>query len=526
MRESEEEIKDNNVVFRSTRTVINTALHTALQLCCSPEGFRDATEGSVVTMVAQEATRKINNIFIQLLRRETWALRSRLGLIETQLKNTSQSQNRSTRRGKAPSPQNRTVTVETPEDDADSTAGSPERPLLDHDKDELSPFQCLICHKTFKRKVSLKTHQQLHSTSRPFTCSTCGKTFKTKSNLSSHLAVHSRERPLSHSEERPLSHSGEQLYQCSQCDKLFKQKRSLQLHQAVHSGRSIICDLCGATFTFQQNLKRHLRLHSGERPYKCQICGQTFVQNKLKAHMLVHGAAKSFMCDRCGRTFLYNFQLQRHQKQVHEKAGRGGVRGVGRGDGPSRAAQRRVIVRRDRSTLDLTPLSCKTCHRCFDDTDALLRHQLVHSQQKQYECELCDKSFFYKATFDYHQRLHSGERPFQCELCEKSFINKQALKSHRLQHTGEKPHQCDQCGKAFRVRANYTKHLLVHSGLKPYECEVCHARFRQLTHVHFHMQVHTGERPYDCSVCGLGFSDSRLLKKHRCGLKQSRAVDQ
>lgn len=511
----------DNALYCATRAVIDTAVHTALQLTLSPtKSLLEMSKDTIVTLVAQEATRKIHSIFVQLLRRETWVLRSQEGLMESRMKSTRRrKKDKSAGRGRVQRPQNSGAIVQTPDHDpADPTVGSFEG----HGEDDLSPF---------KNKV--KTHKRLHTDTRPFTCCTCGKVPKTKSYLSAHQAVHNDKKPYQCSECRQSFKSrfslrsyeriqtGDEPFKCSQCDKVFKQKRSLRLHESVHSGRSIICELCGASFTFQQNLKRHMRIHSGERPYKCQICGQSFVQNKLKAHMLNHGAPRTFMCDLCGRTFLYNFQLLRHQKQVHEKVNARDVRGAGRAGGQSRAGQRRVIVRRDKSTVDMTPLSCSTCHRCFQDTSALLKHQQIHSKKKHYECHLCDKAFFYKATYDYHLRLHSGERPFQCELCEKSFINHQSLKCHRLQHTGEKPHQCEHCGKAFRVRANYTKHLLIHSGHKPYECEVCHVRFRQLTHVQFHMQVHTGERPYSCSLCGLSFSDSRLLKKHSCGLQQN-----
>lgn len=410
-----------------------------------------------------------------------------------------------------------------------------EHHLLRHEEKRFTVFKCNVCEKTFKNKLYLRTHELLHTDTRPFICSTCGKAFKTKQYLNAHHTVHNEEKPhkctdCSQSFRNAFAlkcheriHTGEHPYKCTMCDKAFKLKRSLKLHQSVHSGKIFTCEICGANFTFQQNLKRHHRIHTGERPFKCKICGKSFVQNKLKAHMLIHGATKTFMCDLCGRTFLYNFQLKRHQKQVHEKDKHLRVmRGQSRGRAQSRVpGNRRVIYCRDRTTVDVTPFSCKTCRRSFQDASALQKHELVHLDKKQYSCNLCEKNFFYKATYDYHLRVHSGERPFECDICGKSFIILQALKSHKLQHTGEKPHQCEHCGKAFRVHANYRKHLLIHSGEKPYECEVCRARFRQLTHVKFHMQVHTGERPYSCTTCGLGFSDSRLLKKHNCVLKQS-----
>uniref|UniRef100_A0A3B5AHR8 C2H2-type domain-containing protein n=1 Tax=Stegastes partitus TaxID=144197 RepID=A0A3B5AHR8_9TELE len=144
---------------------------------------------------------------------------------------------------------------------------------------------------------------------------------------------------------------------------------------------------------------------------------------------------------------------------------------------------RRVIYRRDRTTVNVTPFSCRTCHKGFDTASSLKRHELIHTGSVRHSCDTCGKSFFYK-----------------------------------------KPHKCEQCGKAFRIYTNYQRHLRIHTGEKPYECEVCGVRFRQLGHVKFHMQVHTGERPYSCSSCGLGFSDSRLLKRHNCSGKYQKVL--
>ncbi|CAJ1064879.1 zinc finger protein 2 homolog [Xyrichtys novacula] len=404
--------------------------------------------------------------------------------------------------------------------------------LLRHEEKKFATFKCEICEKTFKTKMYLKTHQLVHTDTRPFVCSTCGKGFKTKHSLQAHQVVHSVEKPHKCSECgesfryaitlqcHKSTHSGEHPYKCAVCGKAFVKRRSLRTHQSVHRGKIFTCETCGAGFTLQHNLKRHIRIHTGEKPFKCKVCGKSFIQdNKLKVHMLLHGASKSFMCDLCGKTFLYNCQLQKHQRMTHDES---------RGQITSRRARepgnRRVIYRRDRTTVDVTPFSCKTCRKGFDTANALKRHEVIHSGQMQYNCDTCGKSFFYKATFDYHQRIHSGERPFGCDVCGKRFIILQALKSHKLQHSGEKPHKCEQCGKTFRIYTNYLRHLRIHTGEKPYECEVCGARFRQLGHVKFHMQVHTGERPYSCSSCGLGFSDSRLLKKHNCSEKYQKVL--
>ncbi|XP_033953555.1 zinc finger protein 431-like [Pseudochaenichthys georgianus] len=399
--------------------------------------------------------------------------------------------------------------------------------LLRHEERKYATLKCPLCEKMFKTQMHLKTHQMVHTDTRPFTCSTCEKAFKTKHSLQAHQVVHSAEKPHKCSECgegfryaftlqcHQSIHTGEHPFKCTVCGKAFIKRRSLSAHQRGHRGKMFTCETCGAGFTLQHNLRRHVRIHTGEKPFKCKVCGKSFIQdNRLKSHMLLHGASKSFMCDLCGKTFLYNCQLQKHQKATHDERHGQVVRRRTREKG-----NRRVIYRRDRTSVDVTPFSCKTCRKGLDSAGALRRHEQIHTGQRQHTCPTCGKSFFYKATYDYHQRIHTGERPFGCDVCGKRFIIPQALKSHKLQHSGEKPHQCEQCDKAFRIYTNLLRHMRVHTGEKPYECEVCGVRFRQLGHVKFHMQVHTGERPYSCSSCGLGFSDSRLLKRHNCAEK-------
>nr|XP_054598263.1 zinc finger protein 431-like isoform X1 [Nothobranchius furzeri] len=407
-----------------------------------------------------------------------------------------------------------------------------EHHLLRHEEKKHAAFKCQLCEKSFKTKMCLKSHQLVHTDTRAFSCSTCRKAFKTKHNLQAHQVVHLAEKPhkcieCGRSFRYAIGlqchqsvHTGEHPYKCTVCGKAFTSRRSFRTHQAVHRGKVFTCETCGAGFTLQQNLRRHSRIHTGEKPFSCRVCGKRFMQdNKLKAHMLLHGAKKMFMCDQCGKTFLYNCQLKKHQEVAHSEEKVFRRRAHERGS-------RRVIYRRDKTTVDVTPFSCSICHKGFDTAGSLKRHELIHKADMQYTCDKCNKSFFYKATYKYHLLIHSGEKPFACDVCGKRFLIFQALKSHKLQHSGEKPHKCEQCGKDFRTYTNYLRHLRIHTGEKPYECEVCGVRFRQLAHVKFHMQVHTGERPYSCSSCGLRFSDSRLLKKHNCSEKMLGEPDQ
>ncbi|XP_057695934.1 zinc finger protein 431-like isoform X2 [Corythoichthys intestinalis] len=540
---------ESSAFYSQTKDILETAIKCAVDLTAGHEkGGHSATVGfdKILMLLAQEASRKINSIFLQLFdsaNKETLTLRDKVNKLEVQLKVTMEDLNTNRvwrenlisgcpvlneETGWISTLQPLGILVELTDKIAkedvetiiaggghniakpDNTTASSDSQNSLQAKVQKKVFECDVCKKSFSRQLYLQRHLDTHK--EPLSCHQCPMTFRNNVTLERHLRRH---------EKKTL-----QSFACLHCNKIYKSKRVLRSHEAIHDNgtqplsndevsrrKACTCDTCGASFTQPQSLKRHIRLHTGERPYPCDVCGKTFiVQDKLKAHMLLHGATKSFMCDLCGKTFLYNWQLKKHQQMPHQEGTEAGTE-----TGRRRAqANRTVIVKRDRSIVEVAPFACQTCQRGFNSEAALQKHELIHTGGAPYTCDICGKGYLYKPTFDYHIRTHSGERPYACDVCGKTFITRHTLKYHRLMHTGEKPHACKQCGKTFRMYTNYRRHVRIHTGEKPYQCEVCGVRFRQLGHVKFHMQVHTGERPYACATCGLGFSDSRQMKRHSC----------
>ena len=91
------------------------------------------------------------------------------------------------------------------------------------------PFACKICHKFFKQRSNMKTHEEIHSQIKRFKCTLCTKEFHRKADRDKHHRTHTGEKP----------------YACEICAKDFAQKGGLKIHQ---------------------------RQHSFEKPYRCCIC--------------------------------------------------------------------------------------------------------------------------------------------------------------------------------------------------------------------------------------------------------------
>lgn len=39
------------------------------------------------------------------------------------------------------------------------------------------------------------------------------------------------------------------------------------------------------------------------------------------------------------------------------------------------------------------PLECNQCHKIFNNTSALAKHKLTHSDERKYLCTICEKKF-------------------------------------------------------------------------------------------------------------------------------------
>lgn len=129
--------------------------------------------------------------------------------------------------------------------------------------------ECVICHKQYQHKNSLKLHMNTH-TGNYSICDICGKMLSSKEKLKFHIRIHTGYKP----------------YSCAYCDKSFTKKPILVEHTRIHTGeRPYVCEYCNKAFSQRSSLVIHIRGHTGEKPYVCQFCSKGFV---AKAMLNVH----------------------------------------------------------------------------------------------------------------------------------------------------------------------------------------------------------------------------------------------
>ena len=158
----------------------------------------------------------------------------------------------------------------------------------------------------FSTAGNLKIHNLTHTQEKPVECNVCHKTFKSKIHLKSHQAVHS-----------------EKAFQCDLCTFKSNFREGLKKHvKSVHTGeRSHTCNTCGKAYVNQGDLTRHERTHTGEKPFKCDQCGNAYYQKThLNRHLeQSHGKSGTtvFACEVCDQKYKLKESMQRHMRQTH-----------------------------------------------------------------------------------------------------------------------------------------------------------------------------------------------------------------
>ncbi|CAG2109763.1 unnamed protein product, partial [Medioppia subpectinata] len=104
------------------------------------------------------------------------------------------------------------------------------------------------------------------------------------------------------------------------------------------------------------------------------------------------------------------------------------------------------------------------CGKAFKQSNALLRHRLIHSGDKPYKCPIdgCDYRCRQRQQLSAHTNRHLGVRPYACavQTCRKAFLSKHHLREHRLVYSDARPHPCPhpRCTQRFKTPSNLRNH--------------------------------------------------------------------
>ncbi|XP_046983953.1 zinc finger protein 345-like [Schistocerca americana] len=260
---------------------------------------------------------------------------------------------------------------------------------------------------------TLSRHRRVHNEMRPYRCGDCGKTFKFRTCLVAHTRIHTGQKP----------------YECDICGTSFGRSHILVEHRRQHSGdKPFKCNVCSATFTRAFALKDHARIHTGEKPYVCGNCGTTFRQAcGLLNHRKLSASEMMPKCDDCNKSFEFDDLLKelvvmRTEERSYQCSNCG-----------------KSFVR----PFELpTPYECSYCGKFFCFISTIRKHGVIHVKKKLYACVGCGNTYKRRDNLQRHQKTAScgnsfvrvdvaKKKAYECVDCGKSFDKARSLRRHQ-----------------------------------------------------------------------------------------------
>ena len=101
---------------------------------------------------------------------------------------------------------------------------------------------------------------------------------------------------------------------------------------------------------------------------------------------------------------------------------------------------------------------CGTCGKLFSTVVCLKRHEVVHSDVRNFTCRICDRRFKRKGDCKKHGLTHSDVRNYRCHICDQAFKRKEDCIRHEEEHSGIRNYKCIKCDKGFLRYGNARHH--------------------------------------------------------------------
>ena len=194
---------------------------------------------------------------------------------------------------------------------------------------------CLSCGLQFRRKETLKIHEDAVHRKIQHHCQTCDYVSFYKRQLTIHEAVNHRnseykcgqcdfkaKRQL-YVNQHVLRFHGTEEHPCQLCSFKSKWKTGLKKHvrqKHTDTGRKkSICNICGIYLSCQNDVSRHVKeVHDRSVSYQCSYCTKSFHKKaNLKVHLNIHTGEKPYICTLCDRAFGGASNLYHHKKKHH-----------------------------------------------------------------------------------------------------------------------------------------------------------------------------------------------------------------
>ena len=260
-----------------------------------------------------------------------------------------------------------------PEDDTPSHAFNEEDKII---KDEIAGSMkenISYSKHTEETELEMKAPDEYHDLTDEITVSRNGPEKEKKSNDSISDAIHNLQTEIAISSTREVEKkewqdttvfiNGKRRFSCKTCGQLFTQIGNLKIHVRFHTGEKPYgCKFFNKRFADTGSLKLHERIHTGELPYECETCCKRFkAKSELTQHLRNHSEEKTFECVHCKKFFRHLSSLRYHIEKYHVQ----------------KSKVEKLIIPGKRK------YSCLTCGQLFLQQEHLVKHNRIHTGEKQ-----------------------------------------------------------------------------------------------------------------------------------------------
>ncbi|XP_066154943.1 zinc finger protein 58-like isoform X2 [Euwallacea fornicatus] len=374
---------------------------------------------------------------------------------------------------------------------------------------------------TVEAQNSPKTVDDLFSTVLANKCKICSYLSEDIQQIKSHINVKHLNVEMPSGTSLLLSNSTKDLtevkkelvvYVCSECHKVCTNKNDLREHMIESHGLVTEPEPPDPSSTFKETENKPIRkaeaylddiniglVRKQEKflqRLKCTVkgCLAGFPSHELRnKHEKLHvGTAKNmFNCADCNNTFRLWSIARSHMYTDHG--------------------------------IDFGMVVCPMCniYKSYKPV-RVLKHMMIHSEDKPYLCADCGKKFKQLAQLKNHEALHKIPEDMptwstvkQCPKCSEFFSNSKSLKCHiKTIHEQIKPFICNICGHKSSRKAMLELHMRQHTASKPYKCDYCNFRTGDHNSLRKHLMRHEGMVTYQCPYCPYSCIQAVSIKTH------------
>jgi hypothetical protein len=237
---------------------------------------------------------------------------------------------------------------------------------------------------------------------------------------------------------------------------------------------------------------------------------------------LINKKRKRFGCELCDKYFGKKFNLDRHNKSIHNRKTPyipPMQRSYARKSAPAEINEKILKIKEEIKDEEKMPVEIVDIKADADE-----EKQSPTKSNKKKKKKLTKASTFViklgaKNSSSSNKKIKRSESMpsltnnknlARCRICKKLY-RKGSLARHEIIHTGQKPHQCDRCDMAFYQKSDLQRHVVsfvinlliifvdlnnliqfqtIHSDVFDYECELCDKKFRIKKNLQVHNKRH------------------------------------